>query len=339
MKVDFLHRTVRNFLELPEIWQLRLALPGHAFDPNECLAKSYLLQLKMIPLLCPAVGDGFKEPFRIATIVLEFARKSRDLTGKANLQLLDALDHTMQCLWTSKPRQTFDINSKAIDIRYKQCWACYAERKHKANEDFLSVVVSYGLREYVAAKLKEQKCLVKKSYSSMLHYIVDAAHPPEPEMVSLLLQHGADPNKDLGGQSMWQAALSKLAKPAMSVAVFGDPCSTDIWMEICKVLIEGGADCNAICLGQVETDYSDVVTGFESHRFQVQAFTPLYLFSRSGLYPDSDLENLLVSRGAVSVHTEIESYSHKDAEIKALEAAAQRCQSLYLASKSRKSQQ
>jgi hypothetical protein len=47
MKVDFLHRPVRNFLEIPEIWQLQLALPGHAFDPNDCLAKSYLLQLKM----------------------------------------------------------------------------------------------------------------------------------------------------------------------------------------------------------------------------------------------------------------------------------------------------
>ena len=106
-------------------------------------------------------------------------------------------------------------------------------------------------------------------------------------MVSLLLQHGADPNKDHGGQSMWQAVLSKLARPATSSALFGDPYLKDCWVEIFKILIEGWADCNAICLGRVEKGYSGVATGFDNIRFHVQAFAPLHLFSRSRLYPNT----------------------------------------------------
>jgi hypothetical protein len=323
MRVDFLHRTVRNFLEIPEIWQLQLALPGHTFDPNECLAKSYLLQLKMSPVLHPGllVRDDFKEPYRIATLALECFRKSRDMTGAANLQLLDELDSTMQCLWTSRPRRTFDMNSHAIDVRYNYCWACYAERRHKANEDFLSVAVSLGLKEYVDAKLKTQDCLFK-SHVSLLHSVVEAPYPPEPEMVSLLLQRG-DPNKKLGGQSMWQIAVSKLAKPVTSMKLSGDPSLKDTWVKICKLLVENGADCNAICLVRVEKDYSDVVTGFDSRRFQVRAFTPLSLFSPTGLYPNTDLEALLIARGAVSISTKSESYDREEAEREAFQAAAE----------------
>jgi hypothetical protein len=92
-------------------------------------------------------------------------------------------------------------------------------------------------------------------------------------------------------------------------------------MEICRLLIEAGTDCNAICLGRVEKDCSDIVTSFDKHLLQVRTFTALYLFSQSGVYPTSELETLLTSRGAAAIAAEKETFEQKDAESEAWRAA------------------
>ncbi|KAG4274688.1 hypothetical protein FPRO04_09052 [Fusarium proliferatum] len=45
-KVQYLHRTVKDFIETPETWDWLTAMSKESFDPCIALAKSYLLQLK-----------------------------------------------------------------------------------------------------------------------------------------------------------------------------------------------------------------------------------------------------------------------------------------------------
>ncbi|KAN0120282.1 hypothetical protein V8E51_002490 [Hyaloscypha variabilis] len=45
-KVDYLHRTVKDFLDKPDIWQRILSQSSQEFNVNEALMQSYLLQLK-----------------------------------------------------------------------------------------------------------------------------------------------------------------------------------------------------------------------------------------------------------------------------------------------------
>jgi hypothetical protein len=47
-KVEFLHRTVLDFLDRPEIWEQFLAATDNSFKPNAALAQSWLLQLKWV---------------------------------------------------------------------------------------------------------------------------------------------------------------------------------------------------------------------------------------------------------------------------------------------------
>ena len=85
-------------------------------------------------------------------------------------------------------------------------------------------------------------------------------------------------------------------------------------MKICKLLVEGGVDCNAICLVRVETD---------NRWFPMRALTPLLFFSPNGLYPNVNLEALFVSRRAVLISTKLESYDGEDADREALQAATE----------------
>ena len=49
-KVQYLHRTVKDFLEQPEIWDRIVAATGAKFHPYTALYASYLLQLKSLDL-------------------------------------------------------------------------------------------------------------------------------------------------------------------------------------------------------------------------------------------------------------------------------------------------
>lgn len=49
-KVQFLHRTVQDFLEIPAIWsEIAVKTSGADFDPHVVLLESYILQLKHLP--------------------------------------------------------------------------------------------------------------------------------------------------------------------------------------------------------------------------------------------------------------------------------------------------
>jgi hypothetical protein len=47
-KVEFLHRTVLDFLNRPEIWEQFLAATNNSFKPYAAVAQSWLLQLKWV---------------------------------------------------------------------------------------------------------------------------------------------------------------------------------------------------------------------------------------------------------------------------------------------------
>jgi hypothetical protein len=60
----------------------------------------------------------------------------------------------------------------------------------------------------VEAKLNgDQDMLLSKKGRPLLDYIIFSEYPVDADMVSLLLRHGAEPNKEFHGISVWQNAL------------------------------------------------------------------------------------------------------------------------------------
>lgn len=44
--MEYLHRTVKDFVEKPEVWKMILAATRPAFDPSASLARGFLMKLK-----------------------------------------------------------------------------------------------------------------------------------------------------------------------------------------------------------------------------------------------------------------------------------------------------
>jgi hypothetical protein len=135
-KVQFLHRTVRDYLAQDPIWSKQLdQTKGSDFSPHIALVRSYIIQLKAI------VPSWLRERLlKAALIAMEYAYHADLLTKNANVALLDELDRTM----ASHAESWYDIDY----------WTNLRTTKSPFGyETFFSLAVSYGLCAYVGAKL------------------------------------------------------------------------------------------------------------------------------------------------------------------------------------------
>ena len=56
-RVDFLHRTVRDFLEIPDMKKLLEGRAGAEFDPLVSLCRNLLAQIKALPVKVVSKAD------------------------------------------------------------------------------------------------------------------------------------------------------------------------------------------------------------------------------------------------------------------------------------------
>jgi len=225
-RVDFLHRTVKDFLAISDIWEGLTSRTSKDFDPNKSLLESFILQLKFTTNL--DYSYGFQEVSVFIHQALEFARKLKKRNASSTLLLLKELDRTVTYHWTGSP--FFD---KAAGTH----WATElpllgllrATRKPKDpadHDDFLSLAVEFNLVDFVSEKLSHNRAQIKKTGRPLLDYVVmedvKVEHASKPdadddvskysrerylihtEMVKLLLSHGANPNEKFSGQTVWQ---------------------------------------------------------------------------------------------------------------------------------------
>ena len=255
LKVNYLHRTVQDFLQTPEIWDMILNDSGEAFEPNECLVKSYILQLKLV--MVSESEDNFTEVSRLVRTALAFAYKSRSPNHALNLKILDELDNATMTHWMSVPRsgERYDPKNEMARLR-NLCrsdghWARYLQDVDRiANDNFLCLAIGYGLTEYVVAELKKDDLLVeKKNGRPLLDYIASVLVPPEPEIVRLLLRNNAHPNKQFQGRSMWQRTIAYVDRSLTEHGIYPTQFETKWmaqWRIIFKQLLEAGVDPHAI---------------------------------------------------------------------------------------------
>jgi len=169
----------------------------------------------------------------------------------------------------------------------------------RTQENFLSLAVSYGLTEYVRAKLKQDNSIVQtKKGCPMLLYLVPVgpvgvrflySFPASTELLSLLIEYGADPNARFCGASLWQEAIE-----GRYMEYPDDEYLQQRRIATCRVLIEAGAHPNVLW-HRVEASRTAT-----SH-FAVEMYTPLALESL-----DSGLYETLKSRGAIAIEERIQ---------------------------------
>ena len=204
-QVQFLHKTVRDFLEQSSTWvtQERVA-DQRSFDVNVALLRASKFEIRSIRLSTM----NWCEWSRAVVEAIDYVREADQSTGQAQTALLDLLDTQSGARISSLPLS----NDSLGNFRTLVQWS--ATLKHEFDEDFgdycpdsfLAFTVMSGLTLYVKSKSSEITTRKTKANTSLLFYATIApqkhekiAYPTAPT-VQLLLEHGADPDeKNHGG--------------------------------------------------------------------------------------------------------------------------------------------
>lgn len=139
-KVQYLHRTVMDFLEQPQNYRsIALHIEKARFDPNVALLQLWLLQLKTMPKGFPtrflSVYEGDRL-WSLASKAMHYA-SNVDLSIESPIELFDQLGRTLKTFKGSQPDG------------YPEKWS----------ESFLAVAVQYNVWLYVEKQLETQNLL------------------------------------------------------------------------------------------------------------------------------------------------------------------------------------
>lgn len=199
-KVQFVHRSVTEYLWKDEVWNEIRAHTDHlGFNPLVALLRSVVMQAKQCPY-----GHQFQkiravniEPWVLVGVALEVAYQLEETQGTTQMDLLDALE-------------------TALTTRCgPDWWNSYFEDRNKRvprHDNFFAFTVSYGLWRYVQARLQtrgresmqkrgrpllDYACMPTSTYSGWLR-------GTDVRIVEALLHNGADPNLKYNGFTPWQ---------------------------------------------------------------------------------------------------------------------------------------
>jgi hypothetical protein len=224
--VDFLHRTVRDFLRD----SFRDELQGYLksdYNPLLSLCRICLLLLKALP------ADNIRNvAFANRVIALtdemlyyahEVERMRITQDTKSLVLLLDELDRV-------NSHHARDITNHWTHARDSPPAQGLDEYKEEGECNFLALAVQGRLVNYVRVKLQSEPQLMRKHGRPLLDYALrprrttpismphhsDRDDPSvDVEMVEMLLAHGADPNEQIhlyDGESVWKLFLISISE-------------------------------------------------------------------------------------------------------------------------------
>jgi hypothetical protein len=272
-QIDFLHRTVRDFLvdnhEVQTMFSTHLS-PN--FDPCLTLLRLQIAQLKILRIDEDSKQGStlFVNAVQRCLSLAKSCERGRNIVDPALLAELDRIGIHYSASWHIPQ----DADSLTI-ISVKPHWSHALARTPDGpmndsaitgTSTFLGLTVAYDLVAHVRHRLASRsESLDKKKGAHLLNYalldiIPTDCHTPSYDMVLLLLQGGASPNFDAAGRrnsdtTPWILFLRRCYHEG----------SSDLW-PIAKLLLEFCADPNV----KVEEGYSQKVERLHA----AKSFTP-----------------------------------------------------------------
>lgn len=268
--VDFLHRTVRDFLQDCYRKNLMEEL-NSSFNPSLSLCKVMLYFLKKH---AGTTDSGLKDANSLNSIIsvvdqlLYYAHEAEihdENTNLALIAMLDQVDQVVRTIHAQSPRAKFTILRSTGNH-----WTCARdsprprgldEYHEGGNCNYIALTVQARLVKYVRHKLAANPAQLRKPGRPLLDYALRPhritplmtpyhAKRDEPnicvELVELLLKAGADPNQTVylnGDRSVWALFLISCAESTRREEA--NEVSCDAWGLASELMIEYGAksDC------------------------------------------------------------------------------------------------
>jgi hypothetical protein len=212
-QVQYLHRTVKDFLNRPDTWDYILSGTSDSFNPDISLCGGYLYQLKSM-----TVAIDMRPRFRdLVKLCLHYSVKFEE-TETLHVKILQEMDRVATSMLggTHPSGQTWLVEvaiaqTPPLDLHFSRSWvALLASPGEDVAPSFFDYAFKHAFYTYVSHELlagREQDSVI--SGRSLLSTAVDIW---DRRMIRILLDHKADPNL-LAGDSMftpWTGALRKI---------------------------------------------------------------------------------------------------------------------------------
>ncbi|CZR50367.1 uncharacterized protein PAC_00239 [Phialocephala subalpina] len=247
-KVQFLHRTARDFIHKPKVWGYVASGTNDSFDANIRLSASWLFELKtMAPRSYPA-----EHVWSSIRSCVEYSLKFENTKPDLHILLLDEPSQVGDTLFdTSGPNGSTwhqDIIAHESQIQHLKLgrithWTCTENLKpglERGTTSFFEYAFIYPLRTYVINKLQNGAPLDVLILNHSLLYT--AASAKNFEFLELLFSLGADPN---AGES---AGMGWTTWEYVSRRIVFDKESLNTSEEVVKIVqlfLDNGADLQA----------------------------------------------------------------------------------------------
>ncbi|KAH5096643.1 hypothetical protein HBI56_137370 [Parastagonospora nodorum] len=260
--VDFMHRTVRDFLRDCYHDNLRNYLT-HEFSPLVSLCKIHLCLLKALPV------DNFRDRRSVNRIIgltdelLYYAHEAEKNCTHQEQRTLDGLLNELDKVNSHHARSIRNHWTHARDSPAKLGFDHYREG---GQCNFLALAVQARLVKYVSTRLQADKQIMQKGGRPLLDYALRPRRVTpismdyhttrddpsvDIKMVELLLAHGANPNQSVhlyDGESVWALFLLSIHEANRqegSGTSLPESLKT-AWYASCEAMIRVGAQSDHI---------------------------------------------------------------------------------------------
>lgn len=245
--LSYLHRTVRDFLELPEIWSIVLKPTiGKDFISSVALLQSQVLYIKWVLPFPSTLTARIYELQRVAKRALSFAKLAETANRTPQMAMLNELDRVCTDLIRGFVPDTYSWTTLENTI-----WA------DPDQNSLITLAITYGLYYYLEKKLKMEPWHMEKGGRPLLYYAVSDRNylcgyrsgvDVYPDVVELLFRHGAKAGETYAVQikhevyetlSPWQLVLQSLFE------LLARPQTKEItrkWLSVVKLFLENGAE-------------------------------------------------------------------------------------------------
>ncbi|ODH49869.1 hypothetical protein GX48_03958 [Paracoccidioides brasiliensis] len=255
-EVDFLHRTVRDFLRTPTVEVQLVAVDNAEFDANMTLARAYVARIKGLRHSSHSEANFQALWDLVFNMMYHVSRTADGISQKAQADLLDEMDRAAAHFREAAiVKRRCDPAAHWVNTGYRFGF------EPQWNNDFISLCVQYGLISYIEQKLSSGVSLTRAGKPFLafamtstkgtggtssgqlggIHYL-----EPRVKMVQFLLERGSTPSDVDKGETVWARFIVSMHFLTIKAKLqFSEQAKS--WFEIAKLMLLRGADPQMIC--------------------------------------------------------------------------------------------
>ena len=248
-KVDFLHRTVRDFLKAPHMRKMLSDWTTETFNAQSTLCKALLGEIKSLPMKEEYLSTQ-TDLFELVDDFLYYAHVMESEHGLCDETLLDTFDSVVS------------FRTGAAKIHWTNLEISGRLRDDDEQKSFVALAIENSLPLYVTLKLDSHPTIIRQKRGRPLlsyalpHPYLGYALPPnldgvQPDMVRLLLMRGSQPNDKAQGSfrgiTVWAIFLLEIQEFKRLDPNYFAAC--DDLYQLTEMLIESGADPDLLLQG------------------------------------------------------------------------------------------